>query len=154
MKITNALLMGLMMAVAATAQTAIKIDEFENLNCDEYLGRMDVTFAEASKDKSSSLLMLIYEGKEPEYNAGKNRIEIVSSKFGSAEAKFRSIKKYMSYRKFPVKRASFINGGFRERMTVEIWLIPSGAPLPKLSPTLTRMRYRKGGARGFCTDCC
>jgi hypothetical protein len=58
-------------------------------------------------------------------------------------------------RNFPrVERFNFIEAGFREKLTVEIWLAPNGATLPKPTPTLTKMKYRKGKAVGFCIDCC
>ncbi|MEJ7849452.1 MAG: hypothetical protein WKF92_15330 [Pyrinomonadaceae bacterium] len=144
----------LIFSVAASAQEASKIDEFESLGCDEYLARMDGAINEARQNPSSTIFVLIYEGKEPKYNEVKKKIEQVFPNFRSAEAKTRSIKKWLLHRELPIERFSFVKAGFRENLTVEIWNVPEGALPPKPTPTLTKIKYRKGKPKGFCTDCC
>jgi hypothetical protein len=144
----------ILFSLSAFSQEAQKIDEFENTPCDEYLGRIDVTIIQARDNSSSTVYVLIYEGKELKYNPRKNKTELVFPNYGQAKAKIRSIKKYLASRKFPVKRYSFVQAGFRENLTVEIWLVPQGAMPPKPTPTLTKMKYRKGKPMGFCIDCC
>ena len=129
-------------------------DSFEDLDCDNYLGRMDNAFVAARDNPSTGFYVLIYEGKEWAYNRRKNKTELAFPTYGTAEAKIRSIKKYMSIKKLPVSRISFVKAGFRENALVEIWTVPSGAAPPKPTPTLTKMRYRKGKPRWFCTGCC
>ena len=149
-------LLALLFAFSVTAQNrdARKIDEFENISCDEYLMRIDAAMVEAHNNPSSTVYVLIYEGKELKYNSRKKKTESVLPNFGSAKAKIRSIEKYLSIRKFPAERFEFVKAGFRENLTVEIWLVPAGATLPKPTPTLTKMKYRKGKATGFCIWCC
>ncbi|HEX8370338.1 MAG TPA: hypothetical protein VF604_17460, partial [Pyrinomonadaceae bacterium] len=101
-----------------------------------------------------TVYVLIYEGKETRYNSRKKKMEFGLPAYGSAEAKIRSIKKYLSIRKVPSKSFSFVKAGFRENAAAEIWTVPSGAPTPKPTPTVTKMKYRKGKSAGFCTDCC
>ena len=138
----------------AFSQQAKQIDAFERLSCDDYLSRMDSAIAEASNNPLSTVYILIYEVKEVRYNSRKKKDEMVFPNFGSAKAKIDSIKKYLSLRKSPIKNLSFIEAGFRENSMVEIWLVPKDASPPKPTPTLNKMRYRKGRASGFCTDCC
>src|SRR5688572_5073152 len=140
--------------VSAQDKETRKIDELENTPCDDYLSRMDATMVEAYNNPSSTVYVLIYEGKELKYNSRKNKTELVFPNYGSAKAKIRSIKKYLSIRKFPAERFEFVKAGFRKNLTVEIWLVPAGATPPKPTPTLTKMKYRKGKATGFCIDCC
>src|SRR5687768_6522587 len=140
--------------VSAQDKESRKIDEFENIPCDEYLMRVDAAMVEAHNNPFSTIYVLIYEGKELKYNSRKNKTESVFPNFGSAKAKIRSIEKYLSIRKFPAERFEFVKAGFRENLTVEIWLVPVGATSPKPTPTLTKMKYRKGKATGFCIDCC
>jgi hypothetical protein len=144
----------LVAAVPVFAQEAQKFDEFEVIHCDEYLARMDNVFVHARDNPSLQIYVLIYEGKEPVYNARRNKTEMKPPAYGSAQAKIRSIKKYMSYRKVPVRRFSFVKAGFRENAAVEIWTVPPGAAPPKPTPMLTKIKYRKGNPYGFCTDCC
>lgn len=140
--------------ISVFSQKAEKIDEFSNPPCDEYLGRIDTAIIQALDNPSSTIYILIYEGREPIYNSRKNKTELAFPAYGSAEAKIRSIKKYLTSRKVPVKRFSFVKAGFRENFAVEIWFVPQGATVPEAAPTLTKMKYRKGRATGFCIDCC
>jgi len=137
------------------AQSPIILDEFDNRPCDHYLATMDATLAKAAENPQSTVYVILYEGKESRYNFRKSKPEFVYPHRGSAEAKIRSMKRYISVvRKFPVDRFRFVKGGFREKLSVEIWLVPPGAELPKLSPTLPTMRYSKGKPKGFCLWCC
>ncbi len=144
----------ILFCVSAYSQEAKKIDEFENINCEDYLSRMDSAINEAHNNPSSTIYVLIYEGKELKYNSRKNKTELVFPNFGSAKAKIRSIKKYLLLRNFPAERFMFVKAGFRKNSTVEIWLVSAGAMPPKSAPTLMKMKYRKGKATGFCTWCC
>ena len=136
------------------SQTAEKFDEFGYINCEEYLARMDATLNRAHENSSSTVVIFVYEGKEQVYNHRKNKIELFLPKFGSAKAKIRSIKGYILLKNFPLERFKFIQAGFRENSSVEIWLVPSGVNQPKPTPTLEKMKYRKGKATGFCLGCC
>lgn len=148
--IFSALLFCFLCGVSAFAQEAAQIfDSFEDVPCDDYLGRMDNGLITARANPSSRLYILIYEGKV-RYNRNESRLPV----FGSVEAKIRSIKKYLSIKKFPVRDVTFVKAGFREYASLEFWLAPPGAAPPKPTPTLTKMKYRKGKPAGFCTDCC
>jgi hypothetical protein len=48
----------------------------------------------------------------------------------------------------------FVVAGFRENFTVEFWIVPNGVTPPEPSPTLTKMKYRKGIPAKFCLGCC
>jgi len=149
----SVLLFCLLSVVSAFSQEAQKFDEFEDLNCDDYLGRMDNVLVYARDNPTLTVYVLIYEGKVR--NAyDKTKTESRLPTFGSAEAKIRSIKKRLPIRKFPVRRFSFVKAGFREYAMIEIWMVPAGAAPPKPAPTLTKMKYRKGRAAGFCIECC
>jgi hypothetical protein len=152
--IFSALIFCLLSGISAFAQEARIFDAFGPLPCDHYLSRMDVAIIQARDNPSATVYVLIYEGKESGYNSRKKKMEYGFPIYGSAEAKIRSIKKYLSIRKLPVNRFSFVKAGFHEETFVEIWLVPRGAPPPKPTPTITKMKYRKGKAYGFCTDCC
>lgn len=112
---------------------------------------MDYAINEALANPTSTLYVLIYEGKEIRYKNGiKN---LVPPNVGSADAKIRSMKKYLLLRKVSTNTFSFVKAGFREESTVEFWLAALGEPPPKPTPT-TKMKYRKGNPSGFCTWCC
>jgi len=138
----------------AVSQNAEKFDEFEETPCDEYLGRMDSAFANAHENPNTALYILIYEGKERSWSRRKNQIEWVFPTRRSVATKISSMKRYINLRKFPIDRVRIIRAGFRKHLSLEIWLVPRGAEPPKATPTLAKMKYRKGKAEGFCLWCC
>jgi hypothetical protein len=147
----------LLLVVASTTAQRIEpimLDEWNYLPCDDYLGRMDTYIQEARDNPGSKMYVLIYEGKEPRYNAKTKKVELVNPKFGSAAAKFRTMKQWLRHREFPTDRFEFVKAGYREQITVEIWRVPPGAALPKLNPTLSKILFTKGKATGYCIDCC
>jgi hypothetical protein len=131
------------------SQEAVKIQEFKDTACEDYLARMDSVLTEAQNNPTAQVYVFVYEGRELKYNNRKNKMEWVFPAFGSAKAKISSIKK--RYREFSAERFTFVEAGFRENLTLEIWNVPPGAILPKPSPTLTKMKHRKGKPTGFCT---
>ena len=72
---------------------------------------------------------------------------------GLAKAKTHSIKKLLAIRKIPAEKSVFIEAGVQENFTIEFWLVPAGAVPPKPTPTLAKMKYRKGKSYGFCLGC-
>lgn len=150
----SALLFCFLFAVSAFSQEAQKIDEFVNISCEDYLSRMDNVIIHTRNDPTLTVYVLIYEGKEPKYNSRTKKTELMLPVSATAEAKVITMKKYLSNRKVPIERFSFVKAGFREEAAVEIWLVPLGAPPPKAAPTLTKMKYRKGKPTWFCTGCC
>ena len=152
--ILTALLFCVLFCFSVFSQDAQKVDEFGSIQCDDYLARMDNMIIQAKNNVNSRIYVLIYEGKETNYNYRKNKDELVFPTFGSAKAKINSIKKLLKQHKYFDDRFLFVEAGFREEYSVEIWLVPDGANPPEPSPTLKKMKYRKGKARGFCTSCC
>ena len=150
----SVLILCFLFRIPAFSQEAQKFDEFIGTPCEDYLARMDNVLAQARDNPLLTVYVLIYEGKELVFNRRKKGMEWTVPTYGSTEAKIRSMKKYMSYRKMPAERFSFVKAGFRENSTVEIWLVPPGISPPTPTPTLTKMKYRKGKPARFCTNCC
>ena len=141
----------------AQAPEAIKIDEFGSVQCEDYLARMDYLISEANNNPSSRVFVLVYEGKTQRYkyrNGIDFTIESVLPQYGLASARIRSMKKYLPLRGVSTERFVFIKAGFRENFTVEIWGVPAGSIEPEPTPTLAKMKYRKGKPAGFCLGCC
>jgi hypothetical protein len=148
-----ALLFGLLFSVSAFSQQAQLFDNFETINCDDYLGRISNVMVAARNNPSMTVYVLIYEGRVRFYDQ-EDKTESGLPVFGEADAKIRSMKKYLSIKKFPARRFLFIKGGFREYEAVEFWTVPNGAAPPKPTPTVAKMKYRKGKTYGLCTSCC
>lgn len=151
---TFLLLISCAFSVSAQDNEARKVDEFGTVSCDDYLARMDSAIQESTNNPSATVYILIYEGKEVTYNARTKKEEPVLPILGSTKAKIASIKEYLALRKISAEKFSFIDAGFRENPGVEIWLVPKGAVPPKPTPTIEKMKFRKGNPRRFCTYCC
>lgn len=144
----------LLLCVGIYAQDVTKIVEIKNTPCDEYLAEMDNTMIVSNYNPTAKIYVLVYEGREREYNYIKKGYEVLYPIKGSAEAKIESIKKYHSVRKFSGDNFVFIKAGFRENSSAEFWLVPEGAKPPEPEPAVKEFKYRKGRAVGFCTYCC
>ena len=136
------------------AQEAQKIEQFEIVSCEEYLSRMDNVFLAVSANLTSKICVFVYEGKELAYSGKNGEFKIFLPRFGQAKAKINSMIKRLSFIKRSANNLVFIEGGFRENLSVEFWLVPLGVEPPKPTPTLKKMKYRKGKPFGFCVGCC
>ncbi|HEX2640652.1 MAG TPA: hypothetical protein VHL50_08780 [Pyrinomonadaceae bacterium] len=139
------------------ASRAEQIDAFGNIPCDEYLARAERMMTEQANNPDAQIYVFVYEGKEKRaaYKNGKfaGSTYVLPSP-GLAKARIESMRKLLKSYKRPLENYVFVNGGFREEFTVEIWLVPAGAEPPKAAPSLEKMNYRKGRAYGFCLSCC
>jgi hypothetical protein len=145
------------LSAMAQAREAEKFVEFGSITCEEYLARMDVAMTQVDNNPNLKAFVFVYEGKTQRYKYKKDESHTIVSVFpqyGLANAKIRSMKKYLSIRGFPSERFMFVKAGFRENFTVEIWFVPDGVREPEPSPTLTKVKYRKGKPEGFCLNCC
>ena len=137
------LLLSFVFMVSAQTKETQKFDEFGNISCDDLTSRLEVFFLELKGDKTLKGYVLIYEGNLliPLYNKdGKT----VRPRRGEAKGFIKSMQSREKFYSFYDKRIVFIESGFRKNFTVELWLVPNGAALPKLTPTLKKMKYRKG----------
>jgi hypothetical protein len=135
---------------------AVKIDEFENSNCEDYMARLDKLFISVNNSPGAKGYVIVYQGnlKQPIY--GRNR-EIKGSRYvappvNSAPEFIRYFKNYQRLRRFPAERIVFVEGGFREKFTIEFWLVPNAAAPPTPTPTLKKIKQAKAknSAEGFC----
>jgi hypothetical protein len=152
--VTTALFCLVLCYRAAFSQEATRFDEFNDPLCEDYLSRIENAMVTAEKNPNTTVRILIYEGRERQWNAKKNRTDFVLPAFGQAEARIRSMKRRISMRNFSIERFEFVKAGYRDKISVEMWLVPPGAEPPKPTPTRERMTYRKGRPKGFCTWCC
>ncbi len=138
------------------AQEVKKMDEISNIACDDYVNRIQNVIWELKNNSDSKVYFLIYDGKEVSYNAKKDKDELVLPIYGSKKARIRSVKKFFKVHQQEslLERIVFVEAGFREEFTVEFWQVPLGAQPPKPTPTLTKMKYRKGKPKEFCLGCC
>lgn len=144
--------------VSAQKNEVRQIDEFENTNCDDYLGRMDSLLMEVTNFSNSKGYVFVYEGKLKtlvyEKNAKFKGIEYITPRAGIAKGLIGYLKNHLLFRGFDSNRIVFVEAGFREKFTVELWLVPNEMNPPKPTPTLKKIKQRKAKPSpfGFCGE--
>ena len=136
--------------VSAQSVEAIKIEEFGTVSCDDLVSRLDSYFTQIMNNlKTAKAYIVIYEGKllMPLYNQDNRTI---NPRRGEVKVRIQTIKNQMKFRTIPEQAITFIEGGFRNNFTFELWLVPNSVMPPKASPTLEKIKYRKGKATDIC----
>lgn len=136
--------------VGAQSSTPTLIDEFGNVPCEDWVGRLDLFLAELHNHPASKGVIVLYEGKY--WNYAKEAL--VWPIFGEVHIRARMIRDHFSHRGYyDHKRVVFITGGIRDEHYIGLWLVPSGATFPKPKPTRETIRYRKGKATTIYPTC-
>lgn len=144
--------------VSAQNKVAQKIDEFGATNCCDYRARIDNLFVEIDKSYDAKGYVYVYEGNIEQrlYDKNGKYIETknVPSEKGSAEELIGYFKDHVLLRRYSPEKIVFINAGFREKYTVEMWIVPKGVNPPKTTPTLEKIKQRKTNHKplGFCGE--
>ena len=132
----------------AFAQEARKIDEFGDVTCADITFRSINFFDEVRKIQNSTGYVIVYNGKLT-YNA---KDKPLYPHRNEAKSEIENIKTRIDLNRFDKKRVVFIEGGLRDYLTVEFWLVPKNTTPPKPTPTLTKMKYRKGKPKNPCGE--
>ncbi|HYE13056.1 MAG TPA: hypothetical protein VD968_01290 [Pyrinomonadaceae bacterium] len=120
---------------------ARKIDEYGNIRFNDEKARLDNFAIELQNDPTSQGYLVCYGGRR--------------GREGEAQRRCDRAKDYLvNTRGIDAGRIVTVDGGFREDLTVELWLVPSGAEPPTASPTVdpsevqpTRAPARRRGRR-------
>jgi hypothetical protein len=156
-KITLFVLIISFVSFARSQSKAYLIDELENPSCEGYLASMDNVTIQAKKYPASRLIIFVYEGKVDRtvyQKNGKVSTRLSLPEHGLGDMRIRSMKKYLGSRGAALERFFFFPEHFREKLSVEIWMVPEGASAPEPTPSIETMKYRKGRPKGFCMACC
>lgn len=135
---------------------ARQISKLVRVNCEEYLARADEMMGEQSRNPNSKIYVFVYVGKEAKFSYDKGNInyKLISPQSNLAIATIQTMKARLQIRKIQLENYVFVEAGFRDEFTVEIWNVPNNIEPPKPSPTLENMKYRRGKSKGFCIGCC
>ncbi|CAA9422331.1 MAG: hypothetical protein AVDCRST_MAG74-3078 [uncultured Pyrinomonadaceae bacterium] len=151
-------LLSLVFSVSAQVKETRKVDEFENTNCDDYRARMDNLLIEVNNFPNAKGYVFVYEGKLKQRIYDKNGkpkgIKYVSPEVGTAKELIGYLKNHLLFRNYPSDKIVFIEAGFREKLAVELWIVPNEVNSPKPTPTLKKIKQRKQTCKpfGFCGE--
>jgi hypothetical protein len=100
-----------------------KIDEYGNIRFNDEKARLDNFAIELQNDPQAQGYLVCYGGR--------------TGRAGEAQRRCDRAKGYLtSTRGIDASRIVTVDGGFREDLTVELWIVPSGATPPAASPTV------------------
>lgn len=132
--------------VSAQEKEAYKFTELSSSWRSEALREVDRFLFELRDNPKAKGFVIFYEGKYA-YNSEKTKMFL--PRYGETACRVQAVRHHIKLRrKAPIERILFIDGGFREEQTIEFWIVPEKAELPKPSPTIDSMQYRKGSP--FC----
>lgn len=136
------LLMGIIFCFSSLGQEkpkAVLIDSFNYFNSEDASARIDNFRIQLQQSPQIRGFVIIYGG-----NNGKR---------GEVEAHIRGIKQAFHLKGI---NEQILKGGFREKLTVELWIVPQGADLPNPTPTLDekKVRFKGVSKKRIPYECC
>lgn len=112
-----------MVGASSAAVESRKIDEISNFSWEDLMARLDSYAIQLQTVPDSSGHLIIYDGR--------------LSRRGEVQGWMDCVKNYLVDRRgIDSNRIMIVNGGYREKMTVEMWLVPPGENLPQATPTV------------------
>lgn len=100
-----------------------KFDEYGNIAFNDEKARLDNYAIELQNNPGAQGVIIAYGGRV--------------GRTGEAQARADRAKDYLvNTRGIDAGRIQTIDGGFREDLTVELWIVPTGAPPPTATPTV------------------
>lgn len=115
------------------AQNPNKLDEFGDVNCEDEMARLDNLAVQVQNEPETVGHIIVYGGR--------------FGRRGEARARASRIKTYLvKIRGMDASRILTIDGGYRENLTVEMWMLPRSLGVPKASPTIhpKDVKFKKG----------
>jgi hypothetical protein len=120
-----------------------KIDSFSALNCEDEMARLDFFAIEIQNSSESQAYIIVYGGR---HDTRRNEVR----------ARLSRIRYYLINNRMIVSdRIILVNGGYRERFTVELWLRPRGEVSPVVTPSVQPrlVRFKRGRVQRWEYDC-
>jgi hypothetical protein len=120
-------------------EDARKLLEMGAAGCESEMAFLDVLANNLSEQPDLRAYVLIYGGRK---DTKRDEVHIRGARMQRYLVETRGI---------TTTRVEVIDGGYRERFTVELWLVPKGAESPVASPTvkLQQVRFKKGRMERF-----
>ncbi len=99
------------------------LDSFNYSNAEESMARLDNFLAAIHKEPKNIGYIIVYGGK--------------TNKYGEVKAHLEQIPHYVTnFRGFSGGKLIYIHGGFREKLTIELWVVSNGKCPPQPAPTV------------------
>ena len=113
-----------------------KLDEYGNISWEDEKARLDNFAIEVLNYPTAQGYLICYGGRV--------------GRAGEASRRCARAKNYVSgYRHVEASRVVTVDGGYKEDLTVEVWVVPAGVMPPQATPTVDprEVRFVKGKSR-------
>src|ERR1051326_8587042 len=130
------LCLSLMIAKASPVRMDQIFDEFSGFNCEDVKARLDNFAIHLMQEQNLQGYIIVYGGKRVWR--------------GETQAWINASREYLvKTRGLAKERLTIVNGGYRESITMQLWIIPKDANPPTATPTIQRkdIRFKRGSAR-------
>lgn len=120
-----------------------KIDSFSALNCEDEMARLDNFAIEIQNSSEAQAYVIVYGGRR-------------DTRRNEVRARLSRIRYYLiNNRMIASDRIILVNGGYRERFTIELWLRPRGEVAPVATPTVhpRDVRFKRVRVQKWEYDC-
>lgn len=121
--------------ISFAANTPGKIDEYGAITCEDEMARLDNYAVELQSNVSAQAVVIVYGGRR-------------DTRRDEVRARAAYVRYYLTVnRKIDRGRIKLFNGGFRENVTTELYIIPAGADAKLLvNPTVAvkDVRFKRG----------
>jgi hypothetical protein len=112
-------------ASASPESRKFLVYDADDAACETEMAHLDNYAIEIQNESKLKAYVIAYGGRR-----GTARLEM--------RARRARIRRYLvGNRGIDPKRVLVVDGGFRERLTVELWLVPEGERMPKATPTVS-----------------
>jgi hypothetical protein len=105
----------------------------DGANCETEMAHLDNYAIALLNERQTKAYVIAYGGRR---GTARSEMQVRRSR----------IKRYLvNNRGIDKKRISVVDGGFRESLSIELWIVPDGSEIPKTEPTVSakEVKYRK-----------
>ncbi len=136
--------------VSAQTKEARKFDEISNFCCEDIRTRLDTFLIELQNNPETKGYIIYYGGKNHSV-CNVNRLP----KHKEINIIVTTFKDQVVFRNQDLGRIVWINGGYRENWTTELWVVPNNADAPKPTPTVKEkeIKFKRGKAKKLDLHC-
>ena len=147
--------------LSAQAQNSVKMLEFEDFGCEELKLRTEKLLLEVANNPGSTGYIIGYDGRYRRFNRNsQSSRDFVYSlpRTNELTSRLDLIKKQLKFLLGTLpwndKNYIFVNGGVREHLTIEYFVVPKGAKPPAPTPALKKIRHVPGRVRRLSLGDC